>query len=166
MIWSAVSISKDGNYTASQGQIVGLMIGLLCIHGLLNCFPTRQLAWITKYFVFINVGTTIIIIIVLLATTPRHEMNAARMVFGSPGVVNGTSGNGISAWPTGIAFLYVIRNQVLMTDLTFCRFGLLRWVSFSHVFMDLSTIEFSAFNGRYAPYFTSALQLKLIHVDD
>jgi amino acid transporter len=84
------------------------MIGLLCIHGLLNCFPTRQLAWITKYFVFVNVGTTVIIIIVLLATTPRHEMNPASMVFGNRGVVNGTSGdNGISAWPTGIAFLYV-----------------------------------------------------------
>lgn len=81
------------------------MIGLLVVHGLLNCFPTRQLAWITKYFVFVNVGTTILIIIVLLATTPRHEMNSASMVFTD--VANGTSGNGVSQWPTGIAFLYV-----------------------------------------------------------
>jgi amino acid transporter len=81
------------------------MIGLLCVHGLLNCMPTRHLAFVTKYFVFVNVGTTIIIIIVLLATTPKSEMNPASFVFGTDGIANGTSGDGIAAWPTGIAFL-------------------------------------------------------------
>jgi amino acid transporter len=82
------------------------MIGLLVVHGLLNCLPTRQLGFITKYFVFVNVGTTIIIIIVLLATTPRSEMNSAGFVFGTKGLHNGTSGNGVSSWPQGVAFLF------------------------------------------------------------
>lgn len=81
------------------------MIGLLCIHGLLNCLPTRHLAFVTKYFVFVNVGTTIIIIIVLLAMTPRDQMNPPSFVFGSDGIQNGTSGDGFASWPTGIAFL-------------------------------------------------------------
>lgn len=42
-----------------------------------------------------------VIIIVLLATTPRAEMHAASYVFGSAGIVNQTGG-----WNTGIAFLF------------------------------------------------------------
>jgi hypothetical protein len=43
----------------------------------------------------------VVIIIVLLATTPRSEMHAAKYVFGSDGVINQTGG-----WNTGIAFLF------------------------------------------------------------
>ena len=50
--------------------------------------------------VFVNLGTTAIIIIVLLATTPRGEMHSGNYVFGSAGVANQTGG-----WPTGLAFL-------------------------------------------------------------
>jgi ABC-type Mn2+/Zn2+ transport system permease subunit len=42
-----------------------------------------------------------VIIIVLLATTPRGEMHSASYVFGSAGIVNQTGG-----WNTGIAFLF------------------------------------------------------------
>ena len=42
-----------------------------------------------------------VIIIVLLATTPRSDMHRAEYVFGSAGVVNQTGG-----WNTGIAFLF------------------------------------------------------------
>ena len=92
------------------------------MHGLLNSLATKQLAYMTKSFVFVNLGTTIgetpstlkqmarlrnswlfliVIIIVLLATTPRGEMHSASYVFGSAGVVNQTGG-----WNTGIAFLF------------------------------------------------------------
>ena len=43
----------------------------------------------------------IVIIIVLLATTPRSEMHAASYVFGSAGIINQTGG-----WNDGIAFLF------------------------------------------------------------
>jgi len=38
--------------------------------------------------VFVNLGTTAIIIVVLLATTPRGEMHSGNYVFGSAGVAN------------------------------------------------------------------------------
>ena len=76
------------------------MPGLLIVHGLLNSLNTRYLARFTSGMVFINLGTTALIIIVLLATTPRSEMHPAEYVFGSAGVANQTGG-----WPTGLAFL-------------------------------------------------------------
>ena len=42
-----------------------------------------------------------VIIIVLLAKTPRSEMHSAAYVFGSEGFVNQTGG-----WNNGIAFLF------------------------------------------------------------
>ncbi|CAG7851274.1 Uncharacterized amino-acid permease C15C4.04c [Serendipita indica DSM 11827] len=117
MIWAAVSATRDEGYTPSQGQVVGLMIGLLLVHGLLNSLPTRHLAFMTRYFVFVNLGTTFLIIIVLLATTPRSQMNPPSVLFGSAGISNGTSGNGVVSWPTGIAFLFgLLSVQWTMTD--------------------------------------------------
>ncbi|KAL1757075.1 amino acid permease-domain-containing protein [Schizophyllum commune] len=100
MIWAAVSVGKGGNYTASSGQVVGLFAGLLALHGILNSVGTRYLARFTTSFVFVNIGATFLIIIVLLATTPRSEMHPASYVFGSAGIMNGTGG-----WNDGIAFL-------------------------------------------------------------
>ncbi|KAH9976791.1 amino acid permease-domain-containing protein [Lactifluus volemus] len=88
---SAQLVPKDtdplGNYEVTSGKV--------------NCLATRQLATLTKGFVFVNLGTTAIIIIVLLATTGRHDMHSASYVFGSDGVVNRTNG-----WDNGIAFLF------------------------------------------------------------
>ncbi|KAF9238693.1 amino acid/polyamine transporter I [Melanogaster broomeanus] len=89
MIWAAVSITSPG-FVVTPGKTVGLFTALLIIHGTLN----------SRGFVFVNIGTTLIIIIVLLAMTPRSEMHAASYVFGSQGVINQTGG-----WNNGIAFL-------------------------------------------------------------
>ncbi|KZP25009.1 hypothetical protein FIBSPDRAFT_950703 [Athelia psychrophila] len=77
MIWSAVGVARDGNYDVTPGKVVGLSAGLLVVQGFLNSFATRHLARFTTYFVFINIGATIAIIIVLLATTHRSEMHPA-----------------------------------------------------------------------------------------
>jgi amino acid permease (GABA permease) len=112
MILAGVSIGKDSNFTITPGKTVGLFAGLLIVHGLLNSLATRQLARLTKGFVFVNLGTTFIIIIVLLAMTPRSEMHLAKYVFGADGVVNQTGG-----WNTGIAFLFgLLSVQWTMTD--------------------------------------------------
>lgn len=42
-----------------------------------------------------------VIIIVLLAMTPRSEMHSASFVFGSEGMINSTAG-----WNSGVAFLF------------------------------------------------------------
>ncbi|KAG8699748.1 hypothetical protein FRC08_005127 [Ceratobasidium sp. 394] len=113
MIWGAVVISKhDEEYVVTQGMTVGLTIGLLVVHGILNSLTTKRLARMTSGFVFLNIGTTTMIIIVLLTTTPRSEMHPASYVFGSQGVINQTGG-----WNTGLAFLFgLLSVQWTMTD--------------------------------------------------
>ncbi|KAH7909898.1 APC amino acid permease [Hygrophoropsis aurantiaca] len=100
MILAAVSIGTDGAYEITASKVVGLTTGLLVVHGLLNSLKTRQLAFFTSSFVFVNLGATFLIIIVLLATTPRSEMHTVSYVFGADGLVNGTGG-----WNTGVSFL-------------------------------------------------------------
>ncbi|THH06582.1 hypothetical protein EW145_g3989 [Phellinidium pouzarii] len=101
MIWAAVVIGKDGDFVITQGKTVGLFAGLLVLHGILNSVATRYLAMFTKGFVFVNLGATFLVIIVLLAMTPRSEMHSAGYVFGSEGIVNQTGG-----WNSGLAFLF------------------------------------------------------------
>ena len=50
---------------------------------------------------FCTNGVNSVIIIVLLATTSRHDMHSAGYVFGSDGIVNQTNG-----WNNGVAFLF------------------------------------------------------------
>lgn len=100
MIWAAVQLVHP-EYEVTAGKTVGLFTALLVVHGLLNSLATKHLARFTAGFVFINLGATALIIIVLLATTPRAEMHSAKYVFASEGVVNQTGG-----WPTGLAFLF------------------------------------------------------------
>ncbi|KAI0632982.1 APC amino acid permease [Trametes polyzona] len=112
MIWAAVTVGKNDNFEITPGKQVGLFVGLLVLHGILNCLATRQLARLTTGFVFVNLGATFLIIIVLLATTPRSEMHSAAYVFGSEGIVNQTGG-----WNDGIAFLFgLLSVQWTMTD--------------------------------------------------
>ncbi|KAL9710756.1 polyamine transporter tpo5 [Leucoagaricus gongylophorus] len=112
MIWAAVSIGQGTEFQVTSGKIVGLFVGLMVFHGILNSLATRHLAKMTTSFVFVNLGTTFLIIIVLLATTPRSEMHPASYVFGSEGIVNQTGG-----WNTGIAFLFgLLSVQWTMTD--------------------------------------------------
>lgn len=100
MILGAVSIVHP-NFAITPGKTVGLFTGLLLIHGTLNSVGTKYLAFFTRSFVFVNLGTTIVIVIVLLALTPRSEMHSASYVFGSQGIINQTGG-----WNNGIAFLF------------------------------------------------------------
>ncbi|KAF5314307.1 hypothetical protein D9619_011759 [Psilocybe cf. subviscida] len=112
MILAAVSIGRKGEFVITQGKIVGLFAGLIVVHGILNCLATKWLAKLTKGFVFVNLGATFVMIVVLLAKTPRSEMHPASYVFGSDGIVNQTGG-----WNTGIAFLFgLLSVQWTMTD--------------------------------------------------
>ncbi|KAJ3986958.1 APC amino acid permease [Lentinula detonsa] len=106
MIWAAVfiagSLMRRLYYiNAFQAKTVWLFVVLLIVHGSLNCLGTRWLARMSSGFVFVNLGATVLIIIVLLATTPRSEMHAAGYVFGSQGIVNQTGG-----WNNGLAFVF------------------------------------------------------------
>ncbi|TFK24872.1 amino acid permease [Coprinopsis marcescibilis] len=112
MILAAANVGTDGAFQVTPGKVVGLFAGLIIVHGLLNSMSTRYLAIVTKYFVFVNLGTTFVIIVCLLAKTPRGEMHPANYVFGSDGIINNTGG-----WNTGIAFLLgLLSVQWTMTD--------------------------------------------------
>ncbi|KAG9318384.1 APC amino acid permease [Chiua virens] len=100
MILAAVSISTNGTYATTSGRVVGLTIGLLVIHGILNSLRTRYLAHFTIPFMFITLGATFLIIILLLAMTPRSDMHATSYVFGADGLINGTGG-----WGSSVSFL-------------------------------------------------------------
>ncbi|KAN0087703.1 Amino acid/polyamine transporter I [Tylopilus felleus] len=100
MILAAASVSTNGGISITPGKVVGLTSGLLFIHGALNSLKTRHLAYFTSSFVFINLGATFLIIILLLAMTPRSEMHATSYVFGAEGLINGTGG-----WNNGVSFL-------------------------------------------------------------
>jgi len=111
MIWAAVVIARP-EVEITQAKVVGLFIGLLIVHGLLNSVGTKLLARFTSSFVFINLGSTIIIIIVLLATTGKGDMHPAKYVFGMDGIINQTHG-----WNTGLSFLFgLLSVQWTMTD--------------------------------------------------
>jgi len=69
------------------------------IHGLFNSLITRYLAQLTKGFVFVNLGITFVVMVALLAKTPRADMHVADYIFGTAGIVNQTEG-----WNTGLAF--------------------------------------------------------------
>ncbi|CED83366.1 apc amino acid permease [Phaffia rhodozyma] len=110
MIWAAVSVGKDGDLVVTAIMQWGLFAGLLVLHGLLNSLRTRELAIFTKGFVFINIGIAFLVIICLLATTPRSEMQAASYVFGDINNVTGYKSD-------GIAFLFgLLSVQWTMTD--------------------------------------------------
>ena len=99
MILAAVSMSTNGAFLITPGKAVGLTAGLLVVHGTLNSLKTRHLAYLTSSFMFVNLGATFLIIILLLAMTPRSDMHPASYVFGAEGLINGTGG-----WNNGVSF--------------------------------------------------------------
>lgn len=76
---------------------VGLYIGLLCFHGLINCLATKYLARLTASFVVINMCAALAIWIALGVTVDNK--NSANYIFTT--VVNTT---GYSS--DGFAFLF------------------------------------------------------------
>lgn len=110
MIWAGCTVGLGETFVVSKGMQFGLFVGLLIVHGCLNSLKTRDLAFLTQGFVFINIGFTFIIIIVLLATTGRANMHSASYVF--------TYTNNQSGWESnGLAFTFgLLSVQWTMTD--------------------------------------------------
>ena len=99
MILAAVSMSTNGALLITPGKVVGLTAGLLVVHGTLNSLKNRHLVYLTSSFMFINLGATFLITILLLEITPRSDMHPTSYVFGAEGLINGTRG-----WNNGVSF--------------------------------------------------------------
>ncbi|KAN0064838.1 polyamine transporter tpo5 [Thecaphora frezii] len=110
MIYAWAYVITNGRFVASTGATVGLYIALLFFHGVINCLGTKTLAKLTSSYVIVNLGITLIIIIVVLAKTPLDEMHSAAYTFTE--VRDGTGwGN------NGLAFLFGLYCvQFVMTD--------------------------------------------------
>jgi hypothetical protein len=74
-------MAKNGDFEVSAGQQYGLYAGLLIVHGIFNSLRTSQLAAMTRGFVFVIVGVTLIIPLLLLFLTPLSQMNSPEWVF-------------------------------------------------------------------------------------
>ncbi|KAF8824483.1 hypothetical protein HHX47_DHR8000366 [Lentinula edodes] len=119
----SIMYRNDPQYSASNGRTVlcGFCYSVyfensirgLCIGGLVLDFGGKHVlgAWL-KVGWLVGWLNILVIIIVLLATTPRSEMHAAGYVFGSQGIVNQTGG-----WNNGLAFVFgLLSVQWTMTD--------------------------------------------------
>ena len=84
-------------YVATTGQIVGLYVGLLVIHGLLNSMRTRELALTTRAYVFINIGATLVIILTLFITSAMQgDIHTAEYAFTTVNNQSGYSSDGLA----------------------------------------------------------------------
>ncbi|WFD29838.1 polyamine transporter tpo5 [Malassezia sp. CBS 17886] len=113
MIYAWAFVITDGRWVANTNETVGLYFGLLVIHGLINCLGTRYLARVTGSYVIVNIGITFVIIIVVLACTPLHEMHGPAYTFSTVHNQSGWSGGDGNF----LAFLFGLYSvQFVMTD--------------------------------------------------
>ncbi|WVO18657.1 hypothetical protein L204_106377 [Cryptococcus depauperatus] len=95
MILAAVVVCREDYEIVNWHQFL-LFVVLLIIHGALNSLPTSSLARLTRGFVFVNIGAAFVIIITLLACTPRHEMHPGSYVFTEVTNGSGWRNNGLA----------------------------------------------------------------------
>jgi len=109
MIFAAVTIGTDGVFVATTGQVLGLYVGLNVALGFLNSLPTKALHRITSFYVFVNLFTTLAVIIAVPAAG-RGNLASSKFVWST---VQDGSGWGSS----GFAFLLgILSVQWVMTD--------------------------------------------------
>ena len=97
MLTSAISIAKDGGFTATNGEIYAIFVGIHLLQGLLGCSITRILARLQNIFVIANLAIVIATITALPATTPSQERNPAAYIFGH--------WENVSGWVNPVAFI-------------------------------------------------------------
>lgn len=84
----------QGNAFSSTGQVVGLYVGLLCIHGVLCSLNTKILAYATQSFVFVNLIGCLLIIIVLPSRS--SDLHSGSYVFSQVTNQSGWSSDGLA----------------------------------------------------------------------
>ncbi|KZT40899.1 amino acid transporter [Sistotremastrum suecicum HHB10207 ss-3] len=109
MIFAAVTIGTDGAFVASKGQLLGLYVGINVALGLLNSLPTKVLHRVSKYYVWVNMLTTLVVIIAIPAAG-RGNLASSKSVWASVDDRSGWSNNGFSL------LLGLLCVQWVMTD--------------------------------------------------
>ncbi|KAF9886353.1 GABA-specific high-affinity permease [Aspergillus nanangensis] len=99
MLLACVSITRDGEYTPSNGTIYGVYVGLIILHAVAGIFTGSIMPKIQTFCIYINAAIIVATVIALpVGKVARGgELNSGSFVFGH--VDNATS------WPTGWAFM-------------------------------------------------------------
>ncbi|PWY75471.1 amino acid transporter [Aspergillus heteromorphus CBS 117.55] len=99
MILACVSIARDGEWSASNGIIYGVYVGLILLHALCGIFTGHIMPRIQTFCIFINIAIIVATVVALPIgkVTNGGSLNSGTYVFGH--VDNATS------WPTGWTFI-------------------------------------------------------------
>lgn len=99
MLLSMVSISRDGNWTASRPIIYGTYAATVFSHGFIATFFGRIMPKIQSACIFLNIGLVVASAIALPVGKAKNHppVNSGEYVFGN--VEN------LTTWPTGWAFI-------------------------------------------------------------
>ncbi|KAJ5771713.1 hypothetical protein N7520_002242 [Penicillium odoratum] len=99
MIASCVSIARDGAWSASRGELYGIYVALIIIHGLSGALMGRVMPRIQTFCIYINIAIVVATVIALPVGKVRRgeSLNSGNYVFRH--VDNETT------WPTGWTFM-------------------------------------------------------------
>ncbi|CAL5872161.1 uncharacterized protein PFLUO_LOCUS6419 [Penicillium psychrofluorescens] len=99
MLLSMVSISRDGNWTASRPIIYGTYAATVISHGFIATFFGRIMPKIQSACIFLNIGLVVASAIALPVGKAKNHppVNSGAYVFGEV--------DNLTTWPTGWAFI-------------------------------------------------------------
>ncbi|EYE90503.1 putative GABA permease (Uga4) [Aspergillus ruber CBS 135680] len=99
MILACVSIARDGEWSASNGVIYGVYVGLIVLHGVCTVYFGTIMPKIQNFCIFMNIALIVATVIALPVgkVTRGESLNEGSWVFGH--VENQTT------WPTGWCFI-------------------------------------------------------------
>ncbi|KAJ5908205.1 GABA-specific permease [Penicillium taxi] len=99
MLLSMVSISRDGNWSASRGAIYGTYVATVVAHGLIATFFGKVMPKIQSICIVLNIGLVVATVIAL--PIGKHEnappVNSGSYVFGNI--------DNLTTWPSGWSFM-------------------------------------------------------------
>ncbi|KAF7297572.1 GABA permease [Mycena kentingensis (nom. inval.)] len=96
-IMAAVNIASDGVFVPTTAQTYGVYCALMVLHALTASLATKVIARLQHFYVFLNIGLFLVVIIALPVATPKELHNSPAFAFGH---FENTSG-----WSNGYAFI-------------------------------------------------------------
>ncbi|CAM0141874.1 unnamed protein product [Umbelopsis sp. WA50703] len=96
MVVAEITMATDFKFQATFPETYAIYIVVLFLHGLMGSLPTRWLARVNQAYVYLNMASTVVVIVCLFALSPKK--NSAQWVFTHFDA--DTVG-----WPAGMAFL-------------------------------------------------------------
>lgn len=99
LLLACISISRDGEWSASNGTIYGVYVGVILVHAVCAVFAGSIMNKIQTFSIFVNVAMIIATVVALPVgkVSRGQSLNPGSYVFGD--VEN------LTTWPTGWAFV-------------------------------------------------------------